>query len=87
MRYALFAFYLCSIFILLVGLLYYPRFEQPQAEATIGYDVSGYYLYLPAFFIYKDVKKLGFRESINQRYQTMGGISSGMEHKTTKVCA
>lgn len=44
------------IFIVLVAFFYYPRWEQRPGEATLSYDVAGYYSYLPATFIYKDLK-------------------------------
>lgn len=39
------------------------------SEATIGWDVSGYYIYLPALFIYKDLKLLSFQDQILKDYQ------------------
>ncbi|MBK6566495.1 MAG: hypothetical protein IPG18_15140 [Saprospiraceae bacterium] len=54
--------------ILYTALFFYPRWEQTRTEATIGWDVSGYYMYLPTFFIYKDAKKMSFRDSIIQKY-------------------
>lgn len=38
---------------------------------TIGYDVSGYYTYLPAHFIYDDLKQLDFIEEIEKKYPSI----------------
>lgn len=46
------------------SLTYYPKYKQEESEATISWDVSGYYWYLPAVFIYKDLKGLNFSDSI-----------------------
>ena len=37
-------------------------------EATLSWDVSGYYMYLPAFFIYRDLKKCHFQREILEKY-------------------
>lgn len=52
----------------LVTFAYYPRWQKAYTEATISWDVSGYYLYLPAFFIYKDAKQLAFFDSLRTHY-------------------
>lgn len=41
----------------------------PQSEATIGWDVSGYYVYLPAVIIYKDLRHLQYFDSLHNIYQ------------------
>lgn len=62
------ALFICYILIFLAGFIYYPKWKQNGTEATISWDVSGYYMYLPALFIYKDLKKCGFRDSVLQKY-------------------
>ena len=47
---------------------YYPKWQQYGSEATISYDVSGYYLYLPALFIYDDLQELKFLPDILEQY-------------------
>lgn len=49
--------------------LYYPKWQMEGTEATISYDVSGYYLYLPATFIYNDLKQLDFLPEVIDRYR------------------
>lgn len=48
--------------------VYYPKWKLPRTEATISWDVSGYYLYLPAFFIYHDLKNLDFKPGLDEQY-------------------
>ncbi len=66
--YSLLSFLLAAILLIYSNLGYYPKYNKPYAEATIGWDVSGYYWYLPATFIYKDVKKLAFADTILNKY-------------------
>lgn len=58
-----------SIVILSISHLYYPKWQKSNTEATISWDVSGYYMYLPAFFIYKDIKQCRFKDEVIQQYK------------------
>ncbi len=51
---------------------FYPRWEKPGTEATLTWDVYGYYLYLPAIFIYDDLTELKFQEEIFETYNPSG---------------
>ena len=53
---------------LLATHFYYPKWQQQGTEATISYDVSGYYLYLPAAFIYNDLQHAAFLPDIIAQY-------------------
>ncbi len=53
-----------------------------RTEATISWDVSGYYLYLPAIFIYKDLKKLEFGEDIISKYHPAPGFDQAFLHES-----
>ncbi len=64
-----FLFLITAAAILAAGVLYYPKWKQNKTEAAISWDVSGYYLYLPAAFIYNDIKQVGFLEKIIDQYQ------------------
>lgn len=59
---------LSFLIVLGTAFFFYPRWEQNRTEATLSWDVSGYYMYLPALFIYKDLKKCAFGDSIIQKY-------------------
>ncbi|MGB0929705.1 MAG: hypothetical protein ACPGVB_02945 [Chitinophagales bacterium] len=45
--------------------------SQWAKHRTIGYDVSGYYTYLPAYFIYDDLAQLTFIEEIKKKYNSL----------------
>jgi len=59
---------LCSVAIVAGGIFYYPKWNQKDSEATLSWDVSGYYMYLPAVFIYKDVRHCSFGQKILDKY-------------------
>lgn len=79
-RISLIAFLVCSAFMLAVGVFYYPKWNQGQTEATISWDVSGYYFYLPAIFIYNDIHQVAFREEIHQKYRPASAPYQAFEH-------
>jgi len=54
---------------LVIHFCYYPKWTQEQTEATISWDVSGYYMYLPAIFIYHDLKSCSFQKAIIEKYK------------------
>lgn len=62
------AYLACVIILLTGGLIYYPKWKLDRSEATISWDVSGYYYYLPAFLIYHDAKKLSWHNDILEKY-------------------
>lgn len=53
---------------LYLNLFFYPKWKQEGTEAAISWDASGYYLYLPATIIYKDIRELKFMEGILAKY-------------------
>jgi hypothetical protein len=61
--------YLIAVALLIAAHCYYPKHKMPNTEATIGWDVSGYYTYLPAIFIYKDLRHLQYFDSLHSLYQ------------------
>lgn len=69
MRPATIALFACYLLIGLVHFCYYPKWQQSGAEATISYDVSGYYMYLPAAFIYEDLKEVKFLDDVIKDYR------------------
>ena len=66
---------LITFIILSVSIWYCVFKEYPTYNAydklsdTISWDTYGYYYYLPAIFIYNDLKQLGFKDSINAKYE------------------
>lgn len=76
-----FALLFCIAFILDTH-AYYPKWQMAKTEATISWDVSGYYFYLPALFIYKDLRKVEFRDSIVQQYEMSSGGYQAYDHES-----
>lgn len=79
-RNSLIAYWFCAALILASTLFYYPKWKQSGTEATLSWDVSGYYLYLPAVFIYKDVKELKWFDGINEKYHPGPGMGQAFKH-------
>lgn len=65
---SLLAFYGCAVFYFLATFAQ-PRFLKPGTEATLTWDVSGYYMYLPAIFIYHDLDDLKFMPALVKDYE------------------
>lgn len=61
------ALFLCYCLIV-ASAFFYPKWEKPETEATLSWDASGYYWYLPSIIIYKDLKQCAFHDSILKKY-------------------
>ncbi len=81
-RLSFLAYLICAATLLSAGLLYYPKWNKNQTEATLSWDVSGYYFYLPAIFIYKDLKKVAFRDSIHEKYRPADAPYQAFQHSS-----
>ncbi len=51
-----------------ISLIWKPKWNKENVNATISFDVSGYYIYLPAVFIYHDLSKVEFKQDIHEKY-------------------
>lgn len=80
-RYSLLSFWLCVV-VLIAAHLYYPKWQFGQTEATISWDVSGYYFYLPALFVYGDLQQVGFRDAVHQQYNPAGSPYQAYRHES-----
>ncbi|MEM9888549.1 MAG: glycosyltransferase family 39 protein [Bacteroidota bacterium] len=69
------------LFLFLVGVFYYPKWEKGETEATLSWDVSGYYFYLPAFLIYEDAKQLQFAPEILEKYSPTPDLQQAYRHE------
>jgi len=49
-------------------------------EATISWDVSGYYMYLPALFIYNDLRHCSFRDDVMNKYGPTPDFQQAYRH-------
>jgi hypothetical protein len=82
-RLSLISFWCCSLLILATAFLYYPRWKQAKTEATISWDASGYYMYLPAALIYGDMKGMGFFPAIEAKYNPGPGMGQAFKHEAS----
>ncbi len=78
-RFSFIAYVLC-VAVLIGAHLYYPKWRMGGTEATISWDVSGYYFYLPALFIYGDLRDVSFREAIHEQYEPAGSPYQAYRH-------
>lgn len=67
-RSSIFSFIACAVFLFYTCFSFYPKWTKAGTEATISWDVSGYYWYLPTVFIYKDIRHQSFGDSIASKY-------------------
>lgn len=72
------AWILMALVLIQVAVLY-PKWEKPGTEASISWDVFGYYLYLPAFLTYDDPLGLEFRHNIMETYQPAGDFHHAVQ--------
>lgn len=70
--YSYLSFFLCLLIAISVRLTYHQNSEVNGYNATT-WDALGYYMYLPAVFIYDDVKELNWFPALDERYQLSGG--------------
>ncbi len=75
-----YAFWLSAALLVASSLLYYPKWKQPNTEATISWDVSGYYMYLPAALIYRDITQLKWWPEIENKYHPGPGMGGAFQH-------
>ncbi len=74
------AYGLCAALLLWTSFVYRPRWNQAAGNATIGWDVSGYYWYLPAVFIYDDLRGQHFKDSILRKYAPTPDLQQSYLH-------
>ncbi|HFC01279.1 MAG TPA: hypothetical protein ENJ53_10785 [Phaeodactylibacter sp.] len=71
---SLFAYFFSCVFIFSLVWMY-PNWNNTGPNATLSWDVMGYYTYLPAGLIYKDLTETKFKKDIQKKYNV-----SGLEH-------
>ncbi len=75
-----YALIICIFLVSITAFKFYPKWEKKGTEATLSWDASGYYMYLPAIFIYNDIKKCSFKDSILQKYQPTPDFQQAFLH-------
>jgi hypothetical protein len=73
------AFWVAVLFVFGTSFFFYPKWNKSGNEATISWDVAGYYHYLPAFLIYKDALQQRFSEQIQHKYQPASNFYSAYQ--------
>lgn len=73
----------CCLFFCYAAFFYFPRWENESSENAFGWDIAGYYLYLPATFIYHDLKGLEFRDSVFMPYGFTPDFQQASRHPET----
>ncbi len=77
-------FYIGILFITITSFFYYPKFNKGGSEATISWDTSGYYWYLPSLFIYHDIKDQKFAPEIMKKYAPTPEVQQFFKHSNGK---
>lgn len=62
------SYILCTALILYAAFVFYPKWNNKGPETSLGWDAATYYWYLPATFIYHDLKEQEFGDSIIDKY-------------------
>jgi hypothetical protein len=78
--FSLVAWWLATALILLTGIACYPKWEQANTKVTISWDVSGYYLYLAAAILHKDLRQLAFFPKIEEKHHPGPGMGQAFKH-------
>ena len=76
---SLIAYIISALLLFYLTFFYYPKWKNTGTEATISWDVSGYYMYLPAIFIYHDLKHCKFKDKIIQKYRPSPNFQETMK--------
>lgn len=78
-----YSYLLSCLIIFILSFLIFPRWNKPEVNATISWDVAGYYWYLPSAIIYHDLKKQAFADSVIKKYRPAGGTRPSTEYQNT----
>ncbi len=65
-------FGLISILLIVIAIFYTPEWKRKGMTGTLSYDVAGYYMYLPAGFIYQDLKNYSFQDTLTSKEIDVG---------------
>jgi hypothetical protein len=71
-----------ALLVILANTFYHSRWDNSRTEAPISWDVSGYYAYLPAIFIHKDIKKLEYLPGIIDKYKPSPSMDQAFMHES-----
>jgi hypothetical protein len=69
-----YTYWLCVLTLFYAAFSFYPKWQKSGTESVLSWDVCGYYYYLPAVFIYKDLKKVAFHSDLDKEYNYQGSV-------------
>ena len=81
--YATWAVGLVSAALLLAQFVYYPKYALGGTEATISWDVAGYYMYLPAAFVYGDLAGDAYHDVVTAAYGPSPVFDHAFRHEAS----
>ena len=76
-------YWLSVIGIFYASFSFYPKWKKEGTEATLAWDVCGYYYYLPAYFIYHDLEKVNFHPFLDKKYRYQDEYYASRLHEPT----
>jgi hypothetical protein len=68
------------------NLLYYPKWKNGGTEATLSWDVSGYYMYLPLAFLAGDLRDCSYGRELVATYGPTPDFQQGYIHEASGGC-
>src|SRR5690606_32788596 len=77
-----YAYIICVGLLLYAALIFNPKWKATGRESSLGWDASTYYWYLPATFIYHDLKEQKFGDSIIDKYGFTPAFEQAFLHKS-----
>lgn len=81
-KYSKFALGICMLLIWYMAFVFYPKWQKDGTESSMGWDAATYYWYLPATFIYIDLKQQKFGDNIIQQYKLTPSFSQSFVHES-----
>lgn len=59
-----------------------PKWDLESGRSTINFDVSAYYMYLPAIFIHQDIKALKWKDEMMEEYKPTNTFHQAFKHSS-----
>lgn len=81
-KWSKYAYIVCTALIAYCAFFYYPKWENKAGETSLGWDAAGYYWYLPATFIYHDLKQQEFGDSVMAIYDFTPTFEQSYVHES-----
>lgn len=81
-NYSRYAYIACVLLVAYVSTVFYPKWELKGEQSSMGWDAGTYYWYLPAAFIYKDLKQHKFGDSIIANYNFTQDFGQTYQHES-----